>query len=199
MVVVNAGAAVNWSDTCQDKLAKSATKCDHDRKIWRRVNEEEIHFYEGACCNHKGKRTNEWGSPEASGGVVEDLCLRGCLLDFISFSAAAWQRNEDLVGQIRKGLPGQFLLQVVFGWKVPQDTCTNHTSRVSAKVTFMSRFLVVSLIIWQSLTLTCWETGLFAFLQRAWWEDQHHWLTSICSVRGYVQQLISLALHKDSK
>lgn len=127
------------------------------QKIWTRVNEEEIHFDEGACYNHKGRRTNEWGSPEASGGVVEDLCLRGCLLDFISFSAAAWQRNEDLVGQFRKGLPGQFLLQVVFGWKVPQDTYTNHTSRVSAKVTCMPHFLVVSLIIWQSLTLTCWE------------------------------------------
>ena len=196
MGAVNAEAAVNWCDTCQNKLPKSAPKCDHDRKRWTRVSKEEI---QGGGSNHKMNRTNEWGSPEASGGVIEDLCLRGRLLDFVSISAATWQRDEDLVGQISKGLPGQFLLQVVFGWKVPEDTCTNHTSRVSAKVTFMPHFLVVSLIILQSLILTCWETGLFALLQRVGWADQHHWLTSTCSVQGYVQQLVSLASYKHSK
>lgn len=66
------------------------------------------------------------GTPETSCGVVEDLPLRSRKL---AVRLSLGQGDEDLVCQLRERLPSQFLLQVVFGRKIPQDTCTGRQRR----------------------------------------------------------------------
>lgn len=122
VVVVKAPVAVSWNmswSVLPEQVRQKQMLLREKKQA--RMNQNEIQFND----------TDTWGVPEASCGVVEDVCLRGGLIDVLRVSAA-WQWDEDLVSQLRKCLPGQFLLQIVFGRKVPQDTCSHkHQGRVS--------------------------------------------------------------------